>query len=398
MAPRPSSWQSVRRKASAVERLTGDLAEDLRPPRLRVLERLEHKHPAPLAQYEPVAVTVERAAGAAGLVVAGQHRGQEDEACQAEGVDHAVDAAREHHVGGPIPDQLRRLADRLGTGRACGQAREVRPPSPESGGEVACGRPRLLLGLEDRVEDLDPPSREAPGVNPALLGRPPDEVDEPGEVRGPFARAEVDAEPRGVDLPAIEQPGLTDGLRRDRQCDPRVPTEPLPPRRLVPEVPRQVEPLQLGGDPSREGAGVEPGDRADPAAPLAEGLPRRGHVEAHRSGHAHPRHHHPPTRVDHRPLPPFPVRSCPQASVRSRRRSRDGCCGCRTRSSTTGLGGRAVPRRRSGHRRGQGPVGRLVIRCRGDHAADDREAMPAVHPPFPTIPNSRRITTTMTIP
>src|SRR5689334_13327316 len=112
-----------------------------------MLERLEYEHPATLAEDESVAVAVERAAGAAGVVVARRHRRQEDEAGQAEGVNHAVDTASEHHVGGAASDQLGRLADRLRTGRAGRQAREVRARRPEGGREVAGGRPRLLLGF-----------------------------------------------------------------------------------------------------------------------------------------------------------------------------------------------------------------------------------------------------------
>ena len=60
------------------------------------------------------------------------------------------------------------------------------------------GCPRLLLGLGERVEKLDPLAREAPRVDLAALHRSAYEVDEPGEVRLPLARAEIDAEPRAV--------------------------------------------------------------------------------------------------------------------------------------------------------------------------------------------------------
>ena len=49
-----------------------------------------------------------------------------------------------------------RLADRLRAGGAGGQAVGVRPPGAEEAGEVAGGRARLLLGLVDRVELLQP--------------------------------------------------------------------------------------------------------------------------------------------------------------------------------------------------------------------------------------------------
>ncbi len=203
-----------------------------------MLEGLEHEHTATFAEDEPIAVAIERAAGVPRIVVARRHRRQEDEPRQAERVDHAVDAAGEHHVGHTAADQLGRLADRLGAGRARREAREVRAPRPECGREMSGGHPRLLFGLEERVEQPDPLARESPGVDAAAIDRPADQVDEPMEVRLPLARAEVDTESRPVDLPAVEQAGIPDGLRRDRQCDLRIPAVAIPPRRVAAEVSR----------------------------------------------------------------------------------------------------------------------------------------------------------------
>ena len=65
------------------------------------------------------------------------------------------------------------------------------------------GRARLLLGLADRVEQLQPLAGERRRVDDraVLAGGLVDQLDEPGEVLLPLARAEVDAEPGGVERP-----------------------------------------------------------------------------------------------------------------------------------------------------------------------------------------------------
>ena len=132
------------------------------------------------------------------------------------------------------------------------------------------GHPRLLLGLEERVEQPDPLGRESPGIDPAVIDRPADQVDEPRKVCLSLARAEVDAESRPVDRLAVDQAGILDGLGRDGQRNLGVPAVALPPGRVAAEVPRQVEPFQLGRDPRRERVGLEERDRTDPATALAD--------------------------------------------------------------------------------------------------------------------------------
>ena len=147
-----------------------DLAVDPGPACPGVLELFEDEHAGPLAEDEAVAIAVERAAGALRLVVAGGKGGQEDEAGHAEGVDHAVRAAREDHVGVAAADQLVGLADGLRAGGAGGQAVGVGPLGAEEAGQVARGRARLLLGLADRVQLVQPQPREFRRVDLARRG------------------------------------------------------------------------------------------------------------------------------------------------------------------------------------------------------------------------------------
>jgi hypothetical protein len=181
-----------------------------------------------------------------------------------------VHAAGEHHVGPAVADQVDRLADGLGAGRAGGQARQVRPPRAEGGRDVSGRRPRLLLGLDQRIEQLRTDRREATGVNAAAVERTADQVDEPRKIPGPVPRAKVNAEPRWAWTLAIEQARLPHSLGRGGQRQPRVPGVSFPPGRVGAEVSRQVEPLDLSGDPRGEVLCVEQRHRPDSAAPLAQ--------------------------------------------------------------------------------------------------------------------------------
>ena len=94
---------------------------------LGVLQFFEHDHAGPFAEDEAVAVEVERPATAfGGSSLRVREGGEQVEAGDAEGVDHAVRAAGEHHVGVAVADDLGRLADGLAAGGAGGQAVVVR--------------------------------------------------------------------------------------------------------------------------------------------------------------------------------------------------------------------------------------------------------------------------------
>ncbi len=84
--------------------------------------------------------------------------------------------------------------------RAGGQAVGVRSSRAEEAREMTRRCPGFLLGFMDRVKLAQPLVGEHPGVDLALAGRVPDQLDESREVLLPFARAEVDAEPGPVEV------------------------------------------------------------------------------------------------------------------------------------------------------------------------------------------------------
>ena len=173
-----------------------------------MLELLEDEHARALAEDEAVAIAVEGAAGPRRLVVAGGERGQEDESGHAEGVDHAVGAAREDHVGAVAADHLEGLADGLRAGGAGGQAVGVDPLGAEDVGQVRGGRARLLLGLADRMQLVEPEAGELGRDRPCpSCVRLVDQPDEPGEILLALAGPEVDAEPGPVQLGAGARAG-----------------------------------------------------------------------------------------------------------------------------------------------------------------------------------------------
>ncbi len=102
--------------------MSGDFAIHNGPAGAGVFELFEHQHARPLADHEAVSLPVKWAAGAPRLVIACRHRRQEDEASDPERMDHAVDAAGQDRIGAAATDHLGRLADRLSTGGASGQA------------------------------------------------------------------------------------------------------------------------------------------------------------------------------------------------------------------------------------------------------------------------------------
>ncbi len=174
--------------------MTADLAMDVARRGPGMFELFKHEHAAPLAEQEAVAIAVKRPARAGGIIIAGRHRGQENEAGEAERMDHAVRAPRQDHVGRAAANHLDRLTDRLGAGRAGRQTCGVVATGTENPGEIAGGRTRLLLGLANWVQHLNPQSREEPPVNLSAPGRAMNEVDEGRKVLLPFPRAQVNAE------------------------------------------------------------------------------------------------------------------------------------------------------------------------------------------------------------
>ena len=104
------------------------LGIDFRAARLGMLIFLEHDDAGALAHDEAVAVLV---IGPARLlrpvVVAHVERAGLGEAGDADRADRRFGAARQHDVGIVVADHPRRVADRMGAGRAGGDDRMVRP-------------------------------------------------------------------------------------------------------------------------------------------------------------------------------------------------------------------------------------------------------------------------------
>ena len=106
--------------------VTDQLGVDMGAARLGPLIFLEHDHARALAHDEAVAILVIGAAGVLGLVVEiGRQRPRLGEAGDAERAERVLGAAGQHHVGIVHRDHPRRVADRMGAGRAGGDDRVV---------------------------------------------------------------------------------------------------------------------------------------------------------------------------------------------------------------------------------------------------------------------------------
>ena len=131
-----------------------DLAVDLRPAGLGVFEFFEHDHAAPSPSTKPSRSRSNGREACCGSSLRVRKGREQVEAGHAEGVDHAVRAAGEHHVGVAAADDLGRLADRLAAGGAGRQAVDVRPLGVEHAGQVAGRHVRLLFQLADGMEQF----------------------------------------------------------------------------------------------------------------------------------------------------------------------------------------------------------------------------------------------------
>ena len=89
------------------------------------------------------------------------------------------------------------------------------------------------------------------------LGRLVDQVDEPGEVLLPLARAEVDPEPRPVEVLHRQQARVVDRHPRGGDGELGVAAVLLPAGGVVDISLRGRKSFDLGGDPGGEGLGVE---------------------------------------------------------------------------------------------------------------------------------------------
>ena len=149
---REGDVRGVRRRPVA-----DDLGQRLRAPRPGVLERLEDDDAGALADDEAVAVLVERARGAPGIVVPGGERLHRGEAADDGLVDAGLDAAGEHDVGVAAPDRLPGLADGMGAGGAGGDGRPVGPERPELDRDLARRHVRDAHRDEERADAVGAP-------------------------------------------------------------------------------------------------------------------------------------------------------------------------------------------------------------------------------------------------
>ncbi len=145
-----------------------------------------------------------------GCVVVLAEGGEQVEAGDAEGVDHAVGTAGEHDVGFAAADDFGGFADGLAAGGTGGEAVEVRAFGAEVRGDVGGRHVGFLLQLKLRVEALEAFLDERGQVELAVLEGGDHHVAEVVEILLAFAGAEVDAEAVGVD--GADDAGIVHGL------------------------------------------------------------------------------------------------------------------------------------------------------------------------------------------
>jgi len=133
--------------------IADDLAIDLRPARLRMLQLLEHDHAGALAHDEAVAILVIGARGPLRLIVEGRaQRPAGAEAGDGQPRDRRFGAARHHHVGIAQRDQPRGVADRMRAGRAGGHDRVVRPLQAMADRDMAGSQVDDVAGDEEGAD------------------------------------------------------------------------------------------------------------------------------------------------------------------------------------------------------------------------------------------------------
>ena len=138
-----------------------NFAVDFRAAGFGVIELFEHEHAGAFAEDEAIAIFIEGARGFGGSVVPGREGGEQVEAGDAEGMDHAMRAAGEHEVGFAAADQLGGFADRLAAGGAGGEAVGVGALGVEHRGQMCGGHVRLLFELGHGVKRFEALAGEA---------------------------------------------------------------------------------------------------------------------------------------------------------------------------------------------------------------------------------------------
>jgi hypothetical protein len=127
---------------------------DARPALPRLVKPLQDHDPGALAHHEPIAILVERPAGALRFVVAPAHRAHVLETSYCHGNDSRFGAAADHDIGPAAPDEIRRLADRMAAGRTGSGNGQVRPARADHDAQM-CGR--AVKHQARHGERTDPP-------------------------------------------------------------------------------------------------------------------------------------------------------------------------------------------------------------------------------------------------
>ena len=185
-AHRPAAVLGRRRNVIRVagHAVADDLGVDSRAARDGRFALFENDHAGPLADDEPIALLVERAARFVGLIVARRHRAHRGKPADAHRRNRRLRAAGNHRVGVAAPDDLERLPDRMRRRRARGAGRQVRPFGAEADRHLSCREVDDGCGNEER-RDLPRPSGEERLVLALDAGEPADAgAHEHADVRG----------------------------------------------------------------------------------------------------------------------------------------------------------------------------------------------------------------------
>ncbi len=107
-----------------------NLGDDASAARLGELELLQHHHTAPLTEHEPVTSRVEWPARGLWRVVSGRYCLHRCKPGHGQRRNGGLGATRNHHVGHPIADEIKRVAHRMCTGGAGRDCSVVGPLGP----------------------------------------------------------------------------------------------------------------------------------------------------------------------------------------------------------------------------------------------------------------------------
>jgi len=239
---------------------------------------LEDKNAGPFGHDEAVAISVERAAGSRGIVVAGAERFHGVEGAQSQRGHGGFAATGEDHVAHAVLDQPEGVAHRVG-GRGAGRGhRRAGAAGAEADGYVSAG------GVDHQFRN-----REGRYLRRPLIHQPPVLLLE--FVQTADARAGDHAHAMRVDPGKVESAVLG---RVDRRGDRELgePIHAFSGLRLDP--PFRIEGVALAREMGVECARVEPPNRRYSAPTREQPVPVLLDRTAEGRHHAHARNHNPP--------------------------------------------------------------------------------------------------------